>query len=136
MTRPASRSEIDELGFIVRLLDCPVAEQAITPARNGLQQSPIRAKGLAGHGYMKLKRIFLDDRARPHATHQIVLVDEFTARLNQNLDDLECAASEGNKGSAPPQFMPSEINLPPIGRVHGPRALFQGSTDFQRQKRS
>ena len=51
-----------------------MAEEAITPTGNGLQQSPIRAKGLAGDGYMQLKRIFLDDRARPQSTHQVVLL--------------------------------------------------------------
>jgi hypothetical protein len=43
---------------------------------------------------MKLQRVFLNDRPRPNAVHEIVLADEFTRRSNENLEDLECAAPD------------------------------------------
>jgi hypothetical protein len=42
---------------------------------------------------MDLKRTLLDDRARPHAAHDLVLGDDFAGRLDQNLDNIEGAGS-------------------------------------------
>jgi hypothetical protein len=42
---------------------------------------------------VKLKRILLDDRARPHALHEVELAHELAARLHENLNNLERAAS-------------------------------------------
>jgi hypothetical protein len=110
--------------WLAPLPDCPSAQQSIATTGNRLQQYSIRAERLANRGYVKLQRIFLNDRALPHAAHEVVLVDEFTARLNENLNDLECAAPKGNGNSTRPQFTLSEIDLPPMGRVHSSSALF------------
>jgi hypothetical protein len=40
---------------------------------------------------VNLELIFLDDHARPHSSHELVLGDELTGRLNQNRKDLERA---------------------------------------------
>jgi hypothetical protein len=39
--------------------------------------------------------------------HEVVFVDEFTARLDENFKDLEGTTSQRNRGSARPQFTPS-----------------------------
>ena len=49
---------------------------------------------------MNVKRIVPDDGARPYALHQIIFCDEFTARLGQDLDDLECALPEDDRCAA------------------------------------
>jgi hypothetical protein len=61
---------------------------------------------------MKLERIVLHDRARPYATHEVVLGDELTGRPNQNLDDFERAPPDRDRNSTRSQFTPSEIHLP------------------------
>src|SRR5208282_3474454 len=63
----------------------PSSEQAIAATKRRLQHSPIRAERLADRGYVNLKGTLLDDRARPNAAEDLVLGDELTGRLSQNL---------------------------------------------------
>jgi hypothetical protein len=70
----------------------PSTEQAIAATKHRLEHSSIRAERLADRRYVNLKRTFLDDRARPNPAEDLVLGDELTGRLSQNLDDVECAA--------------------------------------------
>jgi hypothetical protein len=96
-----------------------------SPPEGRPQRSPIGPERLAHRGYVNLERICLDDRARPHTSHELVLGDELTARLRQNRKDLERAAPEGNRDSMRAQFMPREIQLPPVKLVHQVLALFR-----------
>jgi hypothetical protein len=74
---------------------------------------------------MYLERIFLDDRARPDASHELVLGDEFTGRLDQHCKDLQRSAPQRNRNSTGPQFTPSEIQLPPATLVYRVWAVFK-----------
>jgi len=51
---------------------------------------------------MKLERVFLDVGTLPHATDEVAFADEFSGRLDQELEDLEGAASERNRCSPHP----------------------------------
>ena len=68
---------------------------------------------------MKLECVFLNNRARPYALHEVVLVDELAARANQNLKDLKCAASNRDRHTSRAQLTPGEIDLPPLGCING-----------------
>jgi hypothetical protein len=59
-----------------------------------------------------MERIVLYDRARPCTSREVVLGDELTCRLNQNLDDFERATRDRDRYSMRSQFTPSEIELP------------------------
>jgi hypothetical protein len=72
---------------------------------------------------MKLERIVLYDRARPHALHEVALGDELTGRPNQNLDYFERAAPDRDRNSARSQFTSSEIDLPLARFIHQSSAL-------------
>src|SRR3979490_2992549 len=72
---------------------------------------------------MKLELISLYDRARPYASREVVLGDKLTGRLNQNLDNFECAASDRDWHSTRSKFTPREINLPLARLVHQLSAL-------------
>ncbi len=67
---------------------------------------------------MKLERIVLYNRVRPHACRQVFLGDKLTGRLNQNLDDFECAPPDRDGHSMRSQFAPSEIDLPLVQHIH------------------
>jgi hypothetical protein len=67
---------------------------------------------------VKLERIVLYDRARPYASREVVLGDEFTGRLNHDLDDFERATSDRDRNSARSQFAPGEIDLPLAQLIH------------------
>jgi hypothetical protein len=67
---------------------------------------------------VNLELIVLDDRTWPYPSHELVLRDELTGRLNQNGKDLESAASQGNGDSMRPQFTPGEIYLPTVELVY------------------
>jgi hypothetical protein len=49
---------------------------------------------------VNVQRIVPDDCARPYPLHQIIFCDELTARLRQDLDDLECAVPEDYRCAA------------------------------------
>jgi len=72
----------------------------------------------SGSGDVNLKCILLDNGAGPHALHQVILGDEFAARLNQGLYDFERATTDRHRGSVRPQLAPDEINLPRSEFVH------------------
>jgi hypothetical protein len=85
--------------------------------------------------YVKMERIVLYDRARPCTSREVVLGDELTCRLNQNLDDFERATSDRDRYSMRSQFTPSEIELPLARLVHqlsALRALAAPVQDFSR----
>jgi len=103
----------------------PVPHETITPTGGRLYRSSIGPERLADRGYVNLDLIFLDDRARPYTSHELVLGDELTGRLNQNRKDLERAVPQGNRDSTRPQFTPSEIHLPPFELVYQTSALFR-----------
>jgi hypothetical protein len=73
---------------------------------------------------VNLQFILLHDRARPYPSHELVLGDELTGRLNQNRKDLERAAPQGNMDSPRPQLTPLEIYLPSVKLVYQVSALF------------
>jgi hypothetical protein len=115
--------DTDPMPQVGRLPDVPAPEQAITTAGLRLQQAAVSAERLPNGGYMKLERVFLDDRARPYVLHQAVLADELATGPNQNLEDLECAAPNRNRDASGSQLAPGEIDLPSIRRVNGSWAL-------------
>jgi len=73
--------------------------------------------------YVKMERIVLYDCARPCTSREVVLGDELTCRLNQNLDDFERATPDRDRYSMRSQFTPSEIELPLARIVHQLSAL-------------
>jgi hypothetical protein len=82
---------------------------------------------------MNLERILLDDGALPYTSHELVLSDELTGRLNENRKDRERSAPHRNRDSARPQFTPREIYLPSVKNVHHVSALvqaYQRTTDW------
>src|ERR1700716_3587597 len=95
----------------------------MTTTGRRLQYSTIRSERLANRGYVKLQRIVLHDRARPYASREIVLGDELTGGLNQNLDDFERASPDRDRHSTRSQLAPSEINFPLAQLIHQSSAL-------------
>jgi hypothetical protein len=73
---------------------------------------------------VNLQLILLNHRARPDASHEFVLGDEFTGRLNQSRKDLERTVPQRNGDSLGPQFTPPEIYLPSVKFVHYLSAVF------------
>src|ERR1700674_387881 len=104
-------------------MGCPRTEQAIATTGRRLQHFTITTERLANRGYVNLKGIFFDDRARPYASREVVLGDKLTCRLNQNLHDVERAPPDRDRHSARSQFAPSEIDLPLAQRMHQLSAL-------------
>src|SRR5262249_25169116 len=49
---------------------------------------------------------------RPDASHQVILGNELTSRLNQDFQDLERAAAKNNGSVARPQLASTGIDLP------------------------
>src|SRR6267154_5876267 len=92
-------------------------------ARGAKRPFTIRAERLANCRYVKLKCIVLDNRARPYATREILLGDEFASRANQNFDDVECATADRDGSSTGPQFTASKIDLPLTRLVYQSSAL-------------
>jgi hypothetical protein len=72
---------------------------------------------------VKLERVVLHDQARPYTSHEVVLGDKLTGRLNQNFDDFEGATSDRDRHSTRSQFAPSEIDLPLARFIHQSSAL-------------
>ncbi len=120
------RLAFPEIGAGLRLawlLNDPVAEQAIAAAGNRVDEGAIGAERLADGGDVKMQGVFLDDCAGPDAVDEVVLVDELAARLDQNLQDLERAASDRNGDASRPQLAPVKIDFPRLRRVDGSWAL-------------
>jgi hypothetical protein len=89
----------------------PITKQAITAARLGFQQTPIRAKRLTDRGGMDMKRAFHDNRTGPNAIHQFVFGNELSGRPGENFDDLEGATANRYRRTKDPQFAASKVDL-------------------------
>jgi hypothetical protein len=122
----------DRLGLLVSSLppDHPAPEKPIATAGRSFQQFPIRPERLANRGYVDLERILRYNSARPHATHEVVLGDEFAGRLNENLNDLERTAANGNRDPARAQLAPGEVDLPTPGFAGWSLALWSHRLPF------
>ncbi|CUU19838.1 hypothetical protein CDS [Bradyrhizobium sp.] len=68
---------------------------------------------------MNLERVFFDRRNRPHPIYKIALGDKLAARLNQNLQNLECAVPDRNGNTSGPQLTLGKIDLPPVRLIDG-----------------
>jgi hypothetical protein len=103
----------------------PISHKTIATTEGRTQGCPIGSERFANCGDVNLKRIFLDDRARPYTRHEFVPGDELASGLHQSRKDLKCTAAQRNGGSTHPQFTAREIQLPPARLVHQVSILFR-----------
>ena len=94
------------------LSDRPIAQQAIAPTRDCLQQCSICTKRLADGRDVNLNRIVPDNNPRPNTRHEVSLGDYFARGLNEYFDYLKGASADRNGHPSQPQLTPSEIDLP------------------------
>ena len=78
----------------------PITEQAIATTRRCLQHPAVGAQGLPDRPDVDLERIVADRQIRPDARHQVILGDEFTCRLDKNLNNIKGAAAQRDRLSA------------------------------------
>src|SRR5262249_56225668 len=95
----------------IAMPDGPVTEQPIAAAGLCLQQTPVRAEGLADRTRVNLKGIFHDNGAGPDAPHQFVFGDKLARRLNQNFDKLKSAPANRCGRSKNTNFAALKVNL-------------------------
>ena len=73
---------------------CDVCNEAITTARDGLDEIAIWPQRLAQCRNLELEIILLDHGPQPYAAQKLVLADKFTAGLDQNDKNIERPATD------------------------------------------
>src|SRR6478735_3437849 len=90
----------------------PVAKKSVSTAGDRLEQIPVFSQSLSNGRYVDLECILLYDDPRPYAAHQIPLRHGVSTGHYEDLEDVECAASDRNGCAESPEFPFCEIHLP------------------------
>ena len=105
-----------------RVCFADLAGEEVAASGHGANQTAVGAERLAQRGDLRLEVVFLHDAIRPHLAHELVLVDDLAAGIDQDEERVEGPTTERDGGTVDDELSPMGHHLE-AAELHGRKRL-------------